>query len=107
MVNKFQKFDYGSATLNAEHYNGATSPPLYDLGSIPTTFKIALFSGTNDWLADPKDVEVLRSELPADSIIYDVTTDGYAHLDYTRAYNANKIIYNDIVQMLTTSTKSL
>lgn len=38
----FQMYDYGSASLNMQHYNQST-PPMYDLGNIPSTLPIALF----------------------------------------------------------------
>jgi len=43
-----------------KHYNQPV-PPMYNISSIPKTLPIALFSGGNDYLADPQDVQKLVS----------------------------------------------
>jgi len=53
---RFQKFDYGSAELNQQHY-GQPTPPPYNLSNIQTP--IYMFSGDEDALADPEDVQFL------------------------------------------------
>jgi pimeloyl-ACP methyl ester carboxylesterase len=100
LQNSFQKFDYGSAEANAERYGGETTPPLYDLSKVPTSFNIAMFSGDLDWLADPKDVEHLLEELPAENIVYNHVTPLFAHLDYTWAWDANVKIYDKVTELL-------
>lgn len=56
---QFQRFDFGS-TKNKELY-GTSTPPEYDLSKID--FPIAIFSGSLDRLADPKDVAWTATKL--------------------------------------------
>ena len=95
----FQMYDYGSNNENMKHYN-STTPPLYLLNTIPNSFKIALFSGGHDYLADPTDVTRLVAELPSESVVHHDIQDTYAHLDYTWAYDANSLIYNQVIDLL-------
>eukprot|EP01040_Poterioochromonas_malhamensis_P012373 gene12373-13526_t len=96
--NKFQMYDYGSADENKKHY-GQRNPPQYELKTF--TPKVALFTGSNDYLADPRDVKQLVDELPADKIVYQDNQEDYAHLDFTWAFNANERIYNKIIDLFT------
>jgi len=95
--NTFQMFDYGTRRLNRQHY-GTDNPPQYNLSAVhvPT----ALFYGDHDWLADPKDVQQLISELPAETIVYQDEQTDYAHLDYTWAYGAGTRIYSTVVNLV-------
>lgn len=95
----FQMYDFGTEELNMKHYSSAT-PPQYDLTSIPHTFKIALFSGNHDYLADPTDVKRMVEEIPSESVVHHDIQDTYAHLDYTWAYDANDLIYNQVTDLL-------
>lgn len=56
----FAYYDYGSAQNNKVY--GQSSPPKYNLSEIKSRDMI-LISGVNDYLADPTDVDILRSEL--------------------------------------------
>eukprot|EP01084_Bolivina_argentea_P145234 254597_1 len=90
--NKFQMFDYGTKEENEAHYGPQyPEPPTYNLSMV--TMPIGLYSGTHDWLADAKDVEHLRQELPSNTIKQDVTVDGFAHLDFVWGITANKNVY--------------
>ena len=55
----FQRFDWGSDE-NMKRYN-QTTPPHYDMSKI--SFKIGIFSGSQDLLADPKDVAWTHKQL--------------------------------------------
>eukprot|EP01118_Nematostelium_gracile_P011680 TRINITY_DN417_c0_g1_i1.p1 TRINITY_DN417_c0_g1~~TRINITY_DN417_c0_g1_i1.p1 ORF type:complete len:114 (-),score=27.42 TRINITY_DN417_c0_g1_i1:16-357(-) len=93
----FQMFDYGEAG-NIIHYNSINPPsyPLYNLTYPP----IALFTGTNDDLADPIDVQDLIASLPSSNkpvFINNQVT--YEHLDFTWGVNAHELIYPDVVQL--------
>jgi len=92
---KFQKFDYGTAG-NKQHYNQPT-PPQYPLGDVKT--KVAVFSGTQDYLADPTDVAVILKELPKDKLIFKKNIDYYSHLDFIWGMDANEVIYKDIITL--------
>lgn len=64
---KVQRFDYG--TLENIRKYGKVDPPLFNFSNIPGP--IALFSGSLDRLADPKDVEWLRKSLRPGVVVYD------------------------------------
>jgi len=93
----FQKFDYGTAG-NLIHYN-QTTPPQYSLGNLPKTLPIALFTGGNDYLADPIDVARLISELPVPPVLHH-NEPTFAHVDYIWAEDAPTTIYPLILQLL-------
>jgi len=95
---QFQMFDYGSAAKNQQHY-GQPTPPLYQLGNLHHP-PIALFTGTNDDLADPADVLKLLSDLPDDNkpvIIHNEAS--YEHLDFTWGIDASVKIYPQVVKL--------
>ena len=93
----FQKYDEGSATANMKRYNSTTPPP-YDLGNfyVPTV----LYTGGQDYLADPKDVQTLISSLPEGILKKYVNLPGYAHLDFTWAPNARQDVYESLLDYL-------
>ena len=60
---------------------------------------VALFTATNDWLADPYDVNhSLRPFLK--NIIYDKNIDEWNHLDFVWGEDAHSVIYQDILKLL-------
>jgi len=93
--NKYQMFDYGP-TENTKRYNQKT-PPLYDLSKVKT--KVALFSATNDYLADPTDFQRLKSELPKNSIVKELNIEEYSHIDFIWGLNANEKLYKVILEL--------
>ena len=54
---------------------------------------LGLYSGSNDWLADPEDVKTLRKDLPANVTKQDIYIEGYDHLDFVWGMEANETIY--------------
>ncbi|KAM6184820.1 gastric triacylglycerol lipase-like [Rhynchocyon petersi] len=92
---KFQSFDWGSPEKNIEHYNQPT-PPLYDVSAMKVP--IAVWSGGHDWLADPKDVDLLLPKLS--NLIYHERIPPYNHLDFIWAMNAPQEVYQKIVSMI-------
>ncbi|XP_054975436.1 gastric triacylglycerol lipase isoform X2 [Sorex araneus] len=92
---KFQAYDWGSSARNIMHYNQPT-PLQYNLTSMQVP--IALWSGSRDWLADPKDVDRLLTTLP--NIIYHKQISPFNHLDFIWAINAPQEVYNHMVSML-------
>ena len=94
----FRMYDWGSAEANAENYNGATDPPIYDLTAIkvPT----ALFSGERDWMANPKDVQKLYDQIPEEYIVYSSKQKSFAHLDYVWAPKAAEHVYKPTIELL-------
>merc|ERR1711964_154768 len=56
-----REFDWGRG--NPQHYNGSSSPPVYDLSRI-NGMKLALFDGDRDLFITEKDINSLLSEVP-------------------------------------------
>ncbi|XP_075390032.1 gastric triacylglycerol lipase-like isoform X2 [Tenrec ecaudatus] len=97
---EFQAFDWGSPVQNKMHYNQPT-PPFYDVTAMRVP--IAVWSGGNDWLADPHDVDLLLPKLS--NVIYSKKIAPYNHLDFIWAMNAPQEIYNEIVSMIAGHSK--
>jgi len=58
----------------------------------------AIFWSGEDWLADPEDVSFIFDNV--ESLVYEKYIPNYNHLDFSWAVTANKLIYNDIVDLL-------
>ncbi|XP_062510288.1 gastric triacylglycerol lipase-like isoform X2 [Corticium candelabrum] len=91
---KFQKYDFGSSKANADHYNGMTTPPMYNL----TDFYVPVYTyaGSNDWIADPSDVSSLIPQLK--TLRGNMTIEGYNHMDFIWGTDARKKVYGDVIQ---------
>lgn len=95
---EFEYFDYGD-NENYERY-GTKKPPRYDLTKI-TSKNIALFSSVEDNLADPQDVDILRSRLQNRPVIdYVVPLIEFSHLDFTIGTGSGKYVNSKIKQVL-------
>jgi lysosomal acid lipase/cholesteryl ester hydrolase len=90
----FAHYDFGSDEANLQVY-GTTSPPRYDLSKF--SIKTALFTGSNDILADPMDVERLVDELTPDTVVYRDNQEDFNHLDFVWSPIAAERIYRDKV----------
>ncbi|XP_021966606.1 lipase 3 [Folsomia candida] len=92
---EFRKYDYG-AEKNPEHYDGALTPPAYDLKKITT--KIAIYYGPNDFLADR--VDVIRSvrEFGNGTVVNlrEIEDPLFNHLDFVWAKDQHKLV-NEVV----------
>jgi len=93
----FQTFNWGSDAANEAHY-GQKIPPLYDLNQVqvPTY----LFSGSNDWLADPIDVQQLLGTLPTSTIVGHVELSEFNHLDFIWGMRAAAEVYQPMIKMM-------
>lgn len=92
---KFQMYDYGEKK-NMEKYNSPT-PPLYNVTKMETP--VALFTGSQDWLADPYDVDHgLRPLLP--NIIQDKNRDEWNHMDFVWGEDAHEYFYQDVLKLI-------
>jgi len=100
--NVFQMYDYGT-TGNMQHYNQPT-PPHYHINKIPSTLPIALFTGGNDYLADPRDVATLIADLPSPPVLHH-NEPTYAHVDYVISPSASQRAYPLILNLLATYNK--
>lgn len=92
---RFQNYDYGSIEKNQKHY-GQSYPPQFHPENITTP--MALFSGKDDWLADPKDVNKLKRKLK--SLKYFTMIDDWDHLDFIWAMDAKKVVYDKVMALL-------
>lgn len=83
-------FDYG-AKVNQQRY-GMPTPPAYNLSNIGFSVPIALFSGGQDYLADPIDVQHLASVLGSRVILNHVEQE-FNHMAFTWSILAAERIY--------------
>ncbi|KAL5253872.1 hypothetical protein ACHWQZ_G013589 [Mnemiopsis leidyi] len=93
---QLQRYDYGTPDENMKHYN-STTPPVYDISGldVPT----ALFSGGNDFLADPRDVAWLEGQLRPEIVVKNVFYDNYNHLDFVWGKDAFQTIYKYLIEL--------
>jgi len=98
------EFDWGRE--NPQHYNGSSSPPMYDLSKIEGT-KLALFDGGRDLFITPKDIATLISEVPSQNWASHVTIDNYAHFDFVWGKDAHTRLYPEVVRILSNSSSTV
>ncbi|MEW5299402.1 MAG: hypothetical protein WDW36_002421 [Sanguina aurantia] len=106
LPNLLLRFDYGTActsrtganvTCNQRQY-GQLRPPQYDLSLVKTP--IALFTGGQDKLVTPPDLEYLLEALPAGVLVAHHKTPTFQHLDYVWGKNAAEMVYDKVVALL-------
>ena len=92
-------FDNGDAG-NTLRY-GSSSPPAYSLRSA-VRYPVALYYGANDWIASPADVRWLARELGPRTVrrLRKVPLDGFNHMDFQWAKDADKLLYADVLQTM-------
>ncbi|KAJ6657783.1 hypothetical protein lerEdw1_001970 [Lerista edwardsae] len=90
---KFRYFDYGLE--NMDIYN-QTTPPSYKLEDI--TVPIAMWSGGQDWVCQPKETAELKSQL--NSIIYDKELPDWTHWDFIWGIDAPQRMYTEILRLM-------
>ncbi|MCQ7618862.1 alpha/beta fold hydrolase [Salmonella enterica] len=91
----FKAYDWGNSYENILHYNQST-PPLYKLENV--NVRTALWSGEQDVLATPKDVQNLESKLP--NVIYHKILPHYGHNSFTNGLDAPLQIYIEIIALI-------
>jgi len=92
----FQKFDYGSNGNMAIY--GQSTPPAYSFARYPTNLPTILVTGGIDGLADPADVQQLKSELDSSNVNFiEIHNDDYGHLDPLLGYQAQVSLYPQII----------
>eukprot|EP00727_Mastigamoeba_balamuthi_P010336 m51a1_g5925 putative lysosomal acid lipase cholesteryl ester hydrolase-like (383) ;mRNA; f:68861-70297 len=95
-TNQFQRYDWHLMSKNIAKYGSATPIP-YDLSSVP--MPIALYAGSRDVLATPKNVEALTRMLPRDKYTLWVDPD-YEHMDFVWGMDAHVKVYPQLVEHL-------
>lgn len=91
-------YDYGNKEENMGHY-GQSTPPPYNMKSIPKDLPLFLGYGGKDMLADVNDVKSLLNDLKDhdnDKLVVVYIKD-YAHADFILGVNANQVVYDRIV----------
>ncbi|EFN80677.1 lipase 3 [Harpegnathos saltator] len=92
----FQFYDYGMVS-NFKRYNQIT-PPEYPVHKI--TAPVSLYIGLNDWLAPPKDVDILSKKLPNVVDKYTVTLKKLNHFDFLYGLHIRSLVYNHVVERM-------
>ncbi|XP_006147666.1 lipase member K [Tupaia chinensis] len=92
---RLQAFDWGNPEQNMMHFHQLT-PPLYNVTQmeVPT----AVWSGGQDILADPKDVENLLPQIA--NLIYNKVIPHYNHVDFYLGQDAYQEIYQDLIRLM-------
>ncbi|XP_012628388.1 lipase member K [Microcebus murinus] len=92
---QFQAFDWGNLYQNMMHFHQLT-PPLYNVTKVevPT----AIWSGGQDIVADPKDIENLLPKIA--NLIYYKRIPHYNHVDFYLGQDANQEIYQDLIGLM-------
>ncbi|KAM7072815.1 gastric triacylglycerol lipase-like [Molossus nigricans] len=92
---KLQAFDWGNRKENRKHYHWPTPPRYYwNQMNVP----IAVWYGGHDWVADPRDVEILLSNLP--NVIYKKEISSYNYVDFVWGLDAPQEVYKEIIAMM-------
>ena len=103
---EFREFDYGCKTpgdhSDCENWKryGQKTPKDYDIGSLGVP--VALFYGSADLLADPRDVKLMVAKLTdaGRDVVVTKLVQGYSHLDFTWGMDAHKDVYGDVIALL-------
>jgi len=93
---KFRQYDFGYIK-NMMKY-GSLSPPDYHLERV--TAKVAIHYSTNDWLADPRDIEKLHQKLANPIGKFLVDDHEFNHLDFVWGIDARPFCYERVVTIM-------
>ncbi|XP_054546277.1 lipase member K isoform X2 [Talpa occidentalis] len=92
---RFQAFDWGNPDQNMKHFHQLT-PPIYNITKMEVP--IAVWSGQQDPIADPKDIENLLPKISR--LIYYKLIPHYNHLDFYLGMDAPWEIYQDLIRLM-------
>lgn len=102
------RFDWGTSCINAlggrqpcnQDVYGTDVPPTYRMQNINPDARMFIFSGGEDRLADPLDMELLLESLPEGVLIGHQYDPDLEHLDYIWGLDAGTRIYSRIITLL-------
>lgn len=105
----FRRYDFGKQCMtptgsprncNRRVY-GTEDPPSFDLAAIADSgVPIAMFSGMQDRLADPADVQDLLETLPHGTVTFTHSELSFEHIDFTWGLSSAERIYPAILRLL-------
>jgi len=109
----FRRFDYGNKCFttrpsrngvdtpqncNKRVYN-TDVPPSFNVSAL-TDVPIAIFSGVQDIIADPVDIEAFVESLPPGALVYSQSELSFEHIDFTWGLSSSEKIYPAVVRLL-------
>lgn len=89
----FAMYDYG-VWKNLMNYR-QLKPPVFDLGSIPSSLPMWMGYGGNDALADVLDVQHTLKELASKPVL--VYHENYGHIDFLLSVTAKEDVYDSML----------
>ncbi|KAG2485847.1 hypothetical protein HYH03_015430 [Edaphochlamys debaryana] len=99
--NSMRLFDFGPDCPNGrcnQLMYGSLQPPRYNLSAITTP--LAIFSGLQDRMSTPLDLEYLRESLGAGVVRLATVLEAYEHLDFVWGIDAKEALYDDVMRFL-------
>lgn len=93
---KFQQYDHGILE-NLKKYK-QFHPPTYDLSKIKVP--VFLHYASNDWMADPRDVNRLYMELGNPVGKIRVPYETFGHLDFAWAKDGKELLYDELIGLI-------
>lgn len=91
--NEFRMYDYGSE-MNKKVY-GKSQPPKYNMKKV--TVPVVLYYSEHDWMANPKDVERLRNELP-NATAHKIQQDYFSNTDFQFSKQAPEMVNKNLIE---------